>query len=77
LIAALKHLDDEVCAAAADALVRIGLTAAPALIEAASDGDARLRLRAAVVLTQIVAPSSLASARPADPSVSSAQMSPA
>jgi Protein kinase domain/HEAT repeats len=76
LIAALKHLDDEVCAAAADALVRIGLTAAPALIEAAADGDARLRLRAAVVLTQIVAPSSLASSRPADPSVSS-QMSPA
>jgi HEAT repeat protein/predicted Ser/Thr protein kinase len=57
LIAALKHADDGVCDAAAGALVMIGLPAAPALIEAVTDFDRRLRLRAAAVLTEIVAPS--------------------
>jgi HEAT repeat protein/predicted Ser/Thr protein kinase len=55
LIAALKHPDDGVCEAAARALVMIGLPAAPALIEAVTDDDGRLRLRAAAVLTEIVA----------------------
>ncbi len=54
LIAALKHADDGVSEAAARALVTIGLPAAPALIEAVTDDDARLRKRAATVLTEIV-----------------------
>jgi HEAT repeat protein len=54
LIAALKHSDDVVGDAAARALVMIGLPAAPALIEAVTDFDRRLRLRAAAVLTEIV-----------------------
>lgn len=54
LIAALKHADDGVRDAAACALVRIGLPAAPALIEAVTDDDRRLRLRAAAVLTEVV-----------------------
>ena len=64
LIAALKHAGDGVCDAAACALVRIGLPAAPALIEAVSDDDRRLGLRAAAVLTEIVTapPGSLPSA---------------
>ena len=55
---------DGVCDAAACALVRIGLPAAPALIEAVSDDDRRLGLRAAAVLTEIVTapPGSLQSA---------------
>jgi HEAT repeat protein/predicted Ser/Thr protein kinase len=54
LIAALKHADDGVSDAAARALVTMGLPAAPALIEAVTDDDARLRKRAAAVMTEIV-----------------------
>jgi HEAT repeat protein len=54
LIAALKNADDQVCDAAAHALMNIGLQAAPALIEAVSDDDPRLRLKASAVLTEIV-----------------------
>jgi len=70
LIAALKHADDGVCEAAACALVKIGLPAAPALIEAVTDDDRRLHLRAAAVLTEIL------TARPGSvQSVGSSQMS--
>jgi HEAT repeat protein/tRNA A-37 threonylcarbamoyl transferase component Bud32 len=67
LIAALKHADDwaDLRNAAARALVMIGLPAAPALIEAATDDDARLRLRAAAVLTDIVAAAAGPPVRPA------------
>ena len=71
LIAALKHADDGVCDAAARALVMIGLRAAPALIEAVTDFDRRLRLRAAAVLTEIVS-----ATHEALPSVSPPQMDP-
>ncbi len=54
LIAALKHPDDGVCDAAAVALLQIGLPAAPALIEAVTDDDPRLRVRAAALLTELV-----------------------
>jgi HEAT repeat protein len=55
LIAALAHADDGIRDAAARALVLIGPPAASALIEAATDDDGRLRLKAASVLTEIVA----------------------
>jgi HEAT repeat protein len=54
LVAALKHADDGVSDAAACALLTIGRPATPALIEAVTDDDGRLRLRAAAVLTKIV-----------------------
>jgi hypothetical protein len=54
LIAALKHAEEDVCDAAAVALLRIGLPAAPALIEAVTDDDPRLRVRAAALLTELV-----------------------
>jgi HEAT repeat protein len=69
LIGLLRLADQGVCDAAASALVKIGLPAAPALIEAATDDDRRLRLRAAAVLTEIVA------ARPAAPPVSTTELS--
>ena len=55
LIAALKNAYEGVRDAAASALVRIGFAAAPALIEAVTDDDLRLRQRAAALLTEIVA----------------------
>jgi HEAT repeat protein len=55
LIAALKHADDAVRDAAAAALLLIGPPAAPALIEAVTDADPRLRAEAAALLTEIVA----------------------
>ena len=54
LVAALKHPDDGVGDAAACALVTIGLPATPALIEAVTGEDGRLRLKASAVLTKIV-----------------------
>jgi predicted Ser/Thr protein kinase len=55
LIAALTYAGDEVCDAAAGALLRIGLPAAPALIEAVTGDEGCLHPRAAAVLTEIVA----------------------
>ncbi len=54
LVAALKHAAGEVSDAAASALVMLGLVAAPALIEAVTDDDARLQPRATTVLMKIV-----------------------
>lgn len=70
LIAALKHTDDDVRDAAAAALLRIGLPAAPALIEAVTDDEPRLRVRAAALLTDLVsAPSRADDAQPTGPSL--------